>query len=302
MQGAAQMTIESDIAILRTNLADAAVVAAMKDGRVTSDLVKLDFRGPKSAHDGFKPMIREGAYDAGEMAIVTYFQAKAYGKPLVLLPVPVLGRTQHHCIGFNRELGHLEPKDIEGRKVGVRTYAQTTGLWVRGILQHEYGVDLDKVLWQTIDEAHLSEYSDPSTCTRLPPNSNLPQLMFNGEVAAAILGNEMPKDPRVQTLVPDPFNSAEAWCKREGVFPINHMFVVTEQLSRERPDIVREIYRMLVESRALAPESVRSSLPPIGLEANRKTLEMALQWSWEQHILPRRVSIDELFDETTAAL
>jgi 4,5-dihydroxyphthalate decarboxylase len=296
------MSSSPSILTLRTNLADAPVTAGMKDGRVTSEVVKLDFLGPKQAHDGFKPMIREHAFDAGELAIVTYFQAKAYGKPFVLLPIPVSGRTQHHCIGFNKELGHLDPKDIEGKKVGVRTYAQTTGLWVRGVLQHEYGVDLDKVNWLTIDESHLAEYRDPANCGRVAKGSNLGQMMLDGELAAAILGNDMPKDPRVQTLIPEPFKAAEAWCKREGVFPINHMFAVHESLTAERPDVVREIYRMLRESRALAPASVTDGLPPVGLEANRKTLEMALEWCWEQHILPRRVLFDELFDDVTAVL
>ncbi len=287
---------------LRTNLADAPVTVGMKDGRVTSELVTLDFCGPKQAHNGFKAMIRENAFDAGELAIVTYFQAKAYGKPFVLLPIPVSGRTQHHCIGFNKELGHLHPKDIEGKKVGVRTYAQTTGLWIRGVLQHEYGVDLDKVNWLTVDEGHLAEYRDPPNCAVLPKGADLGQMMLDGELSAAILGVDMPKDPRVQTLVPEPFKAAEEWCKREGVLPINHMFVVHERLTKERPDVVREIYRMLRESRALAPASVTDALPPVGLEANRKTLEMALEYAWEQHILPRRVSFDELFDDVTAAL
>jgi 4,5-dihydroxyphthalate decarboxylase len=295
-------TSPSAITTLRTNLADSPVTLAMKDGRVKSDLVTLEFCGPKAAHDGFKPMIREGAFDAGEMAIVTYLQAKSYGKPLVLLPTPVSGRFQHHCIGFNKELGHLDPKDIEGRKVGVRTYAQTTGLWVRGILQHEYGVDLDKVNWQVIDDSHLAEYSDPPNCTRIPKSSNLGQMMLDGELAAAILGVDMPKDPRVQTLVPDPHKAAEEWYKREGVIPINHMFVVHESISKQRPDIVREIYRMIVESRNAAPESARTNLPPIGREANRKGIEMAIQWSYEQKIIPRILSYDELFDETTASL
>src|SRR5438270_12134427 len=142
---------------LRANLADYPVTMAMKDGRVTSDLVQVEFCGPKTAHDGFKPMIREHAFDAGELAIVTYLQAKAWGKPFVMLPTPIAGRFQHQCIGFNQELGHLNPKDIEGRKVGVRTYAKTTGLWVRGILKHEYGVVLDWVMWLTSDDLCLSE-------------------------------------------------------------------------------------------------------------------------------------------------
>jgi len=287
---------------LKTNLADYATTKAMKDGRVISDLVKLDFCGPKTAHDGFKPMVRENAFDAGELAIVTYLQARAYGKPYVMLPAPVLGRFQHHCIGFNRELGHLNPKDIEGKKVGVRTYAQTTGLWVRGILQHEYGVDLDKVTWMTVGDGHLAEYSDPANCERLSKGSSIGDMMLSGEVAAAIMGNDMPDDPRIERLIPDPHQAAKQWYAREGLIPINHVFVVHERISRERPDVVREIWRMLKDSRDLAPEGSTATTPPLGLEANRRGLQMAIDWSFEQKIIPRKFSVDELFDETTAAL
>ena len=287
---------------LRTNLADYPVTMAMKDGRVSSPLVTLDYCGPKTAHDGFKDMLRRNMYDAGEMAIVTFLQAKAYGKPFALLPAPIAGRFQHHCVGYNSEFGDLKPKDIEGRKVGVRTYAQTTGLWVRGILQHEYGVDLDKVTWLTIDDAHLEEHQDPPNCQRLPKGASIPQMMLDGEIAAAILGNDMPKDPRVRTLVPDPQAAAQDWYRREGVVPINHLFVVHQDLARKRPDVVAEIFRMIAESRALAPEGALTTFPPLGLEANRKGLEMAIDWSFEQKIIPRRMSVDELFDDTTAEL
>ena len=297
MQTAATSTLE-----LRTNLADYPVTLAMKDGRVSSPIVTLDCCGPKLAHDGFKPMLRENAFDAGELAIVTYLQARAYGKPFVLLPTPISGRFQHHCIGFNVERGELEPKDIEGRTVGVRTYAQTTGLWVRGILQHEYGVDLDKVNWVTVDESHLTEYRDPPNCTRIPPGKKIDQMMLDGEVAAAILGNDMPKDPRVRTLVPDPHAAAEKWYRREGIIPINHMFVIRQEIARQRPDVVRELARMIAASRAAAPAAATASLPPLGLEANRKGLEMAIEWSFEQKIIPRRLTVDELFDDTTANL
>lgn len=295
-------TLSSAATTLRTNLADYPVTMGMKDGRIVSNLVRLDFCGPKTAHDGFKAMLREGAFDAGELAIVTYLQAKAWGKPFVMLPTPVVGRFQHHCIGFNQDFGHLKPKDVEGRKVGVRTYAQTTGLWVRGILQHEYNVDLDKVTWLTTDESHLAEYKDPSNCKRLPASAKLGQMMLDGEIAAAILGSDMPKDPRVRSLIPDPFVAAERWYRRERFIPINHIFVVREELSKQRPDIVREIFRMIVESRKVAPETATATLPPIGLEPNRKGFELAIEWSFEQKIIPRRFSVDELFDDTTAAL
>lgn len=286
---------------LRTNLADYPVTQGLKDGRVRSDLVQLDFRGPKVAHDGFKGMVRNGEYDAGELAIVTFLQAKAYNKPFVMLPFPISGRSQHHCIGYNKEFGVLNPRDIEGRKVGVRTYAQTTGLWVRGILQHEYGVDLDKVTWLTVDEGHLSEYRDPPNCQRLPAGSSIAEMMLNGEVAAAIMGNDMPKDPRINTLIPDVKTAAAEWYAREGIVPINHVFVVHEKVARQQA-LAHEIFRMLGESRALAPEAVTAALPPVGLEANRKNFEMAIEWSFEQKIIPRRLSVDELFDDTTASL
>jgi len=287
---------------LRTNLADYPVTMAMKDGRVRSDIVTLDFCGPTPAHNGFKPMLWDNAFDVGELAIVTYLQARAYGKPFVLLPTPISGRFQHHCIGFNTDIGELSPKDIEGRKVGVRTYAQTTGLWVRGILQHEYGVDLDKVTWMTLNDSHLREFSDPPNSERLPAGSSIPQMMLDGELAAAILGNDMPQDSRVSTLVPDPIAAAEKWYEREQVVPINHMVVVHESISETRPDIVREIFRMIVESRDAASESIPAVFPPIGLEANRKCLEMAIDWSYEQKIIPRRLAVDELFDDVTGDL
>jgi len=132
-----------DVQTLKTNLALAPVTQAIHDGRVSSDIVKLNCCGPDPAQNGFKDMIRRNVYEAGELAIVTYLQAKCYNKPFVLLPAPVSGRFQHHCAGFNRELGHIAPRDIEGKRVGVRTYAQTTGLWIRGILQDHYGVPID---------------------------------------------------------------------------------------------------------------------------------------------------------------
>jgi len=295
-------TVENGVLSLRTNLAPSPYTKAIHDGRVTSDIVKLDLCGPDPAQGGFKDMLRRNMYDCGELAIVTFLQAKCYNKPWVLLPAPVSGRFQHHCAGFNRELGHLNPKDIEGRKVGVRTYAQTTGLWVRGILQHEYGVDLSKVDFYTVGEGHLEEYTDPENCTRLPKGSDIGQMMLDGELAATLQGVDLPKDPRVERLVPDPFNAAKAWFAREGVVPINHIFVVHQDLTRDHPEAVREIYRMIRESRELTEGGLPDPFPPLGLEANRKGLELAVEWAFEQKIIPHRLSVDELFDDVTAAL
>jgi 4,5-dihydroxyphthalate decarboxylase len=293
---------ESNTLTVQTNLQDYPVTMAIKDGRVTSPLVTLSCCGPKTAHNGFKDLLRNGKYNASELAIVTYLQAKTYGKPWVLIPAPVHGRQQHHCAGYNIEFGELRPKDIEGRLVGVRTYAQTTGLWIRGILQHEYGVDLDKITYLTVDEGHLAEYQDPPNCRRLPPGSDIGAMMLKGEVAAALMGNDLPKDPRVRTLISEPHEAAQRWFEREGVVPINHLFVVHADIAKRRPDVVREIFRMLVEARNLAPAEAVKDLPPLGYEANKKGIDLAVQWAFEQKIIPRRFKVDELFDDTTASL
>ena len=296
------MTTTLDVPTLRTNLATYPVTKAMKEGSVNSDLFNFDFCGPTPAHNGFKAMVRENAFDAGELAIVTFLQAKAYGKPYVLLPTPISGRFQHHCAGYNVDFGHMVPKDIEGKRVGVRTYTQTTALWIRGILRHEYGVDLDKVTWMTLGDGHLAEYIDPVNCERLPKGSSIPEMMLRGELDAALLGEDMPKDPRVRTLVPNAQDAAKDWFAREGVVPINHMFVVHQELSKNRPDIVRELYRMIAQSRAQAEGGIPAIFPPIGLEANRKGIQLAIDWAFDQKIIPRRLTVDELFDDVTGSL
>ncbi len=288
---------------LRTNLAEYPVSSAIRSGAVSSPVAKFDFCGPPLAHDGFKGMIRENAYDCGELAIITFLQARVYNKPYVLLPIPISGRFQHHCIGYNHELfGDLNPKDIEGFKVGCRTYAQTTCLWTRGILQHEYGVDLEKVTWVTVDDGHLAEHTDPPNCERIQKGKKLDQMMLDGELKAAILGAFLPDDPRVRSLVPNPHEAAKEWYKRSGLIPINHMFVVHRDLAKARPDVVKDIFRLLVESRKAAPAKALETIPPIGLEANRKGFQLAIDWSYEQKIIPRRMSVDELFDDATANL
>src|SRR6201999_973857 len=156
--------------------------------------------------------------------------------------------------------------------------------------------------WLTVDESHLTEYREPANVGRIPAGKHIPDMMLEGELAAAILGVDMPKDPRVRTLVPDAQAAAKKWYQREGVIPINHMFVIHQDLARKRPEVVRELFRMIVASRAAAPADITSALPPLGWEANRKGLQMAIDWSYEQKIIPRRLAVEDLMDETTADL
>ena len=283
---------------LRTNLADYPLVRALKSGEVRSDIVAFDFCGPKVANQGFKPMVREGAFDAGELAIGTFLQAKVYEKPLVLLPAAVMARHQHHTVVYNASRGELAPKDMEGRRIAVRAYSQTTGIWVRGILNHEHGVDLNRLRWLCPDDAHLAEYQDPPIVERPAPGAKLTELLLNGEVDAAILPTDLTKEhAHIRYLFPDPVKRAEAWTKKYGTVPVNHYFVVARSLAETRPDVVREIYRLLAESKAKAPPSPDGTdFHPFGVEANRKALELMVGYSVEQQIIPRAFAIEELFE------
>lgn len=288
---------------LHTLLGDNASTASLKSGAVKSPLIVFDFEEHEQVHHAFKPMVREGRFDWGELAIVTFLQAKFYGKPLVLVPAVIGARFQHHCVAYNSEHATLSPKDLEGKRIGVRSYSQTTGAWIRGILQNDYGVDPGKVRWVCFEDAHLAEYRDPDNVERVPKGKKLTQMLFDGEVDAAMLGNDMPKDPRIKTVIPDPKKDARDWYDRQRVVPMNHMVVVREELSRQRPDVVRELYRLLLESRDLDTKPVDGiQMRPFGVEALRGSLETIIAYAHQQKIIGRRLSVDELFDDTTRAL
>jgi 4,5-dihydroxyphthalate decarboxylase len=275
---------------------------ALKHGEIPSDLVEFEFSDIKVANTGFKPLVRESKFDAGELAIVTYLQAKAYGKPYVLLPAPVVARGQHHTIAYNRDRGHLTPSDLAGKRVGVRAFSVTTGVWVRGILQEQFGVDVDKVHWVTFEDPHVAEYSDPPSVERAPATKNLVQMLLDGELDAAIVGDKLP-DPRLEMLVPDAHAAARTWAEKHGA-PINHMLVIRSALSRSRPDVVREVFRMFKESRDVAARGGDKNTAELrfGLEANRPALETIIDIAWRQKLIPAKWRVEELFDDTTLSL
>ena len=298
------MTTTTDTMTLHTMFGPQANVAALKDGRIASPLVKLDCADVKVANTMFKAIVRDQKFDVGELAIVTFLQAKAYGKPYVLLPAVVLGRGQHHTIAYNPERGPLAPSDLNGKRVGVRAYTQTTGAWVRGILNEDYGVDLARLRTVTFEDPHFAEYRDPDTVERAPAGKELVPMLLDGEIDAAIVGDKFP-DPRLKPLIPDAEKAAAAWAERHGGVPINHMVVVRESIAKSRPDVVREIFRMLLAAKQAAqlPESGTARDPlRFGVEPNRKSLEIIIDYAFKQKLIPRRFSVDELFDDTTRGL
>jgi 4,5-dihydroxyphthalate decarboxylase len=283
---------------LKTNLADSALVAALKAGKVSSPIVKFDFCGPPVAHDAFKGMVRDLALDAGELAIVTYLQAKTYNKPWTLLPAVMVGKFQHSTISYMHRGKELHPKDMEGGKCVMRSYTQTTPTWARGVLQHEYGVDLSKVTWVTADDPHLAEYEEPANVVRIDKKQKpIDQRMIDGEAEFGVIGAEGPKHPDARRLIPDHEEAAAAWYKKYGCTHVNHLFVVRSELAQARPDVVEEIWRLLVESKKAAGLTGKAiDMLPFGVEAAGKSISIVSQYAHEQKLIPRRYTIDEIFD------
>jgi len=275
---------------------------ALRSGAIKSDLVEYDFDDVKVPNTAFKPLVREAKYDCAELAINTFVQARFYNKPYIALPATVVGRGQIHNLLYNSERGVVEPTGLHGKRVGVRAYTQTTGMWVRGMLAELYGMDVEKVSWVTFEDGHIAEYKDPPFVTRAAPGKQLTQMLLDGELDAAIITDR--SDPRLVPVVADHAEVSRKWAETHGGVPINHMLVMRKSIVASRPDVAREVFRMVLESRRAMDSSKDGALDPLrfGIENVRKSLELAIEMSLVQKFIFRKLSVDELFDDTTRAL
>jgi 4,5-dihydroxyphthalate decarboxylase len=278
---------------LRTLLGDHPGTAALKSGAVKSESVAFDFADYSPTNKGFKPMVREQAFDVSEMAIVTYLMAKSFGKPMVLLPDVVLARFQHGHALYNAKAGKLAPRDLNGKRVGIRSFTTTTGAWLRGILANDYGVDLGSIDWLTFEDAHVAEFVD--TTKRAPAGKQIIQMLIDGELDA-VLG-EKSDHPDLKPLFAHVAGEEKAWFEKHKVVPINHMVVVSQALSDRHPDAVREIHRVLAASAAASSASPRFTAGEM-----RRSLELINGYCAQQKLIPRPFTVDELFDDITRTL
>jgi 4,5-dihydroxyphthalate decarboxylase len=280
---------------LRTLLGDHPCTAALKNGSIKSDLVDFDFVEVSPTNKGFTPMVREQAFDVSEMAIVTYLMAKSFGKPMVLLPNVVLARFQHAYALYNAKQGTLKPADLNGKRVGIRSFTTTTGAWLRGILANDYGVDLNSIDWVTFEDAHVAEYRD--TAKRAPAGKQIIQMLVDGEVDA-VLG-EKSEHPDLKPLFPDVAAEQRSWFAKHDVVPINHMVVVSAALSNSQPAAVREVFRLLQQSAAVAPPA---AVPKFSAGEMRRSLQMIIGYAAQQDLIPRAFAFDEMFNDLTRKL
>jgi 4,5-dihydroxyphthalate decarboxylase len=275
---------------------------ALKSGELKSPLVVFEYDDVKVINTRFKAMVRDLAYDFGELAITTFLQANEYGKPYVLLPATILGRSQHHTIFYNADRGALSPRGLNGARVGVRAYTQTTGTWVRGFLAEDYGVDLSSITWVTFEDPHLAEYHEPANVERAAAGKQLRQMLLDGEIDAAILGDVAEEGP-VRHLIADHAAEGRRWARVHGGVPINHIAVIRRSIAQSRPDIVREVYRLLAESRAAAPLPSSAEDPVrFGVAATRQSIEQIVGYAFQQQLISRRPTADELFADAVRIL
>lgn len=281
---------------LRTVLANAKLATPIREGVVASSQVRLDFIDVKPVHDAFTPMIRRQAYDLCELAIVSCLQAIEYNRPIVMLPIVVASRFQRGCIIGSRSRGVPLAPELAGQRVGVRAYTQTTGMWVRAHLAEDYGLATPSIHWVTRQPAHAEEYRDPPFVEHIEHDKSLTDMLRDGDVVAAIFGNDLPKGDEFVAVIPNAAARDLAWWKQQGFMPINHMMVVGRDVSRRHSGAVREAYDLL--SRAHDLNAVPAGTPsPItfGFEALREPVRWIVEACVEQGLLSRRLSVDEIF-------
>lgn len=291
----------ADTLKLFTLLGEHAASLPVRSGAMTSDLVTFDFDPVKVPNTAFKALVREGKYDLAELAIVTFLQAREAGKPYVLLPVTVMGRGQLHTL-FHNSRRPVRPLELAGKRIGVRSYTTTTGVWVRGILNDLYGVDPNGIDWITFEDPHVAGLKDPPHVRRAAAGKTLESMLEFGEIDAAILAKTDQPPPLVPVL-PDAASIDARWAASHGGIPINHMLVLRTAIAKARPDVVREIYRLFLAAKQAAfpvppsPDPVR-----FGVEACRVSLEAAIAFSRQQKLISKPVTVDALFAETREAL
>jgi 4,5-dihydroxyphthalate decarboxylase len=306
---------------LQTALVTYGHTQPLKDGTVKPRTFTFDFEDVPVIIKAFRRMVRGLEFDISEMAITTYICARAHGKRFTAIPVFPMRAFHHGAILCNTTSDVRTPKDLEGRKVGVnRGYTVTTGLWARSILQHEYGVDLQKITWVLSGDEHVAEYQPPSNVVSIEPGKTLEAMLLSGEIAAAT-GVQM-DSPDIKPLIPNAKEAGLQRLREGGLYPINHTVVVKDELLAARPGLAGDIFDTFVRAKRVYLDRLKAGIAeptpqdqtfrrvmeitgdplPYGIEPNRAELEAVIQYSLEQGILTRPVTVEELFPASTDGL
>jgi len=301
---------------------------ALRTGIVRPEGIDLTCVTIQSPPEMFARMLSHEAFDASEMSCAHALIRRSRGEfPFVAIPVFPSRMFRHGYIFVNTASGIRAPKDLEGKRVGVPEYSQTAAVWIRGLLQHEYGVRLETLQWVS---GGVNAPGRPDVLVNRPEgvsitrvqDRTLNELLVNGEIDA-LIGARRPdafgKDPRVARLFPDYREREREYYERTRIFPIMHTVVIREALYREQRWIAESLYKAFVEAKSWClaqmkfSSALRYTLPwlqahleemaqvfgpdpwPYGLDANRHVLTTLVQYLVEQHLLARPLPLEELF-------
>jgi 4,5-dihydroxyphthalate decarboxylase len=315
------MSAQSEPVTFSTLLDTYGHTSAIKNGTIGSPRMNFAFSDILPISSAFGKMAEHQEFDIAEMSIVTYIQALALGKPILLLPTVMMSRIHHGAI-ICRSDGEVHgPADLDGKRVGVRSYTQTTGVWARGIYHAEYGLDLDKITNVTVEAGHLDDYVEPPNVVRTKPGQKLEAMLLAGEIDAWIAGRDAPKRPEFRPVLADADAAGTAWFDRTKAFPINHMITITRSAAEKYPWLPQELFGLLKRGKDAYLADLRAGKAPVptepffayvygkgidplpfGVEPLRGSLEVVIAYAYAQKLIPRMYTVDELFDPLTRAL
>jgi 4,5-dihydroxyphthalate decarboxylase len=302
--------------------------AALLSGEVRIKGVAPNFIQVVPQIAAFRRMVRQVEFDVCEIAPTTYIIARAYGAPFIALPIFVMRRFHHSGLLVRPEAGIKHPKDLEGKKVGVRAYSVTTGVWTRSILIDEYGLDSSKVTWVVDDEEHVTQLKLPPNVIHAAEGRSLADMMAAGELSAGFDANAgigRSGSPtgggwkQVEANYPELFANVEevesAWYRKTGIYPMHGTIVVKDEVLKAHPRIARALYDAFSEAKALWLTKLKSGEDnavtdkkyrqlskivgedplPYGMKQNQPTIEALEDTAFKQKLTPRRMPIGEIF-------
>ncbi|MBO0767566.1 MAG: hypothetical protein J2O48_02655 [Solirubrobacterales bacterium] len=273
---------------VKTLLGTYAHTEPLKNGTVTPRSLEFEFIERSPVNTGFDAMIQRQAFEVSELPIGALFQAVAGGSPIRLLPVVVLGDFHHASLVYDSGRGLITPADLKGARVAVRSFSQTTGMWVRAILSEEHGLRVGDVTWVVTEPSHVAGFQDPGNVELAPAGETVASLLAGGAVDAAIMFVGRPGEP-IRPVIPDPAAAAREWRARHGFVPINHMVAVSGALAAD-PAAVSDLLQAFTRAGQLAPARPEGTVPEMAA-----ALKYAIDAAVRQGLIPAPLEVPELF-------
>lgn len=304
-------------------MGDYEIVRALKDGIVQPDGIELTILTNMDSTTRHWRFLRNGDFDVAETSSSSYLVSRDQGMPFEGLPVFLHRRFRHGFIFINTTKGIEKPTDLIGCKIGVKQYQSSAQLWMRGILEHEYGVPHKSMEWfSELDESIDFEPPADLKLTRLPDDKGVESMLAEGELDAVLhpdlIAPLVNKDPRVGRLFPNFKDEEIAFYKKTAIFPIMHVIGIKREIVEEHPWVPINLYQAFNKAKALAMRKmVNPRIVPLAwyreaweeqedilgrdpwqygmTEQNENQLKKLVGYSHEQGMISREIPLDELF-------